>query len=50
MDNSVKNKFNPAPSKEVFWSEQSWDEMFLGFMQYTKDTEQTKPTAPQAQH
>jgi hypothetical protein len=41
----VKNRFNPAPDKEVFWSEQSWDEMFNGFFQFTKDTEaQAKPT------
>ena len=42
FDNSVKNRFNPAPDKEVFWSEQSWDEMFMGFMQFTKDTEPKK--------
>src|SRR5262245_22668410 len=28
FDNSVKNKYNPAPEKEVWWSEQSWDEMY----------------------
>ena len=39
FDNSIKNKFNPAPDKEVFWSEQSWDEIFMGFMQFTKDTQ-----------
>jgi hypothetical protein len=27
-DNSVNNKYNPSPDKEVFWGEQSWDEMF----------------------
>jgi hypothetical protein len=26
-DNSVKNKYNPRPDQEVFWGEQSWDEM-----------------------
>ena len=26
FDNSPKNRYNPAPEKEVFWSEQSWDE------------------------
>ena len=39
MDNSVKNKFNPAPDKEVFWGEQSWDEMYQGFIQFTRDTD-----------
>jgi hypothetical protein len=28
FDNSLKNPYNPAPEKEVFWSEQSWDEMY----------------------
>ena len=37
FDNSTKNKYNPAPDKEVFWSEQSWDEMFFGFIKYTVD-------------
>ena len=27
-DNSTKNKYNPRPGQEVFWGEQSWDEMF----------------------
>ena len=49
MDNSIKNKFNPGPDKEVFWSEQSWDEMFLGFMTFTKDASAAKP-APAVQH
>jgi hypothetical protein len=31
MDNSKRNKFNPAPDREKFWSEQNWDEMYTGF-------------------
>jgi len=27
-DNSTKNRYNPKPEQEVFWGEQSWDEMF----------------------
>ena len=27
-DNSANNKYNPRPDQEVFWGEQSWDEMF----------------------
>ena len=34
-DNSIKNRYNPAPQKEVFWSEQSWDEMFIPWFEYT---------------
>lgn len=26
-DNSANNKYNPRPDQEVFWGEQSWDEM-----------------------
>ena len=26
-DNSANNKYNPRPDAEVFWGEQSWDEM-----------------------
>jgi hypothetical protein len=49
MDNSAKNKFNPAPDKEVFWSEQSWDEMFQGFFQFTKDSDpQPRRAAPKS--
>ena len=36
-DNSVKNRDNPAPDKEVYWSEQSWDEMFSGFYDVSID-------------
>jgi cytochrome c553 len=44
-DNSIKNRYNPAPDKEVFWSEQSWDEMFIPWFEYTVDSKVlTKPT------
>ena len=36
-DNSTGNRMNPAPDKEVFWSEQSWDDMFLTSVRYTVD-------------
>ncbi len=36
-DNSRANKLNPAPHKEVYWSEQSWDDMFLASVKYTLD-------------
>jgi hypothetical protein len=34
-DNSANNKFNPDPTKLVFWGPQNWDEMqncFMGFL------------------
>lgn len=30
-DNSVNNKYNPDPNKEVHWGEQTWEEMMIGF-------------------
>jgi hypothetical protein len=36
-DNSPANKWNPAPQKEVYWSEQSWDEMYTGFLDISID-------------
>jgi hypothetical protein len=30
-DNSVNNKYNPDPSKEVRFGEQTWEEMMFGF-------------------
>ena len=38
-DNSLKNRYNPAPDREVYWAEQSWDEMFIPHMEYTIDSE-----------
>jgi mono/diheme cytochrome c family protein len=38
-DNSPKNKWNPSPHLEVFWSEQSWDEMYQPFTEYTVDSQ-----------
>jgi peroxiredoxin len=32
FDNSVKNYANPAPSESVRWGDQSWEEMFIGFI------------------
>lgn len=37
FDNSMSNKVNPAPDKAVLWGEQSWDEMFNGWINYTVD-------------
>jgi hypothetical protein len=32
FDNSAANPFNPDPSKEVFWGDQTWEEMLAGFV------------------
>jgi len=36
-DNSANNKFNPDPTKRVTWGEQTWDEMMIGYLDYTLD-------------
>jgi hypothetical protein len=38
-DNSPKNKWNPAPNLEFYWSEQSWDEMYQPFTLYSVDSQ-----------
>jgi mono/diheme cytochrome c family protein len=38
FDNSLKNPYNPAPEKEVYWSEQSWDEMYAPQARITVDS------------
>lgn len=42
-DNSLQNRYNPSPDREVFWAEQSWDEMFAPFMEYTVDSLDLSP-------
>ena len=30
-DNSTANKYNPDPTKDVRWGDQTWEEMMIGF-------------------
>lgn len=34
FDNSKANPFNPDPTKEVRWGDQTWQEMMIGFIEY----------------
>lgn len=50
-DNSVNNKYNPDPAKEVFWGDQSWEEMLAGFVDLAipaamNPVDLTRPRAP----
>jgi mono/diheme cytochrome c family protein len=36
FDNSARNKFNPDPTINVTWGEQSFDEMLIGYMSVTQ--------------
>jgi hypothetical protein len=44
-DNSPNNKFNPDPSKEVKWGDQTWEEMMIGFFTYTVPNAPAAPVA-----
>ena len=48
FDNSVNNKYNPDPSKDVLWGDQNWEEMQSGFLGLTFDvnTDYTKAFLP----
>ncbi len=45
FDNSAKNPSNPNPDKRIKWGDQSFDEMFIGFMDVAK-LPATKDAAP----
>jgi hypothetical protein len=34
FDNSPNNKYNPDPTKEVKWGDQTWEEMMIGWFGY----------------
>ena len=49
FDNSAANRFNPDPTKEVRWGDQTWEEMMIGWFTYTRDAERiAKPGATAA--
>jgi hypothetical protein len=47
-DNSLNNKFNPDPTKEVRWGSQTWEEMMIGYLDYTLDKQDLRKAQPQA--
>ena len=38
-DNSLGNRWNPGPHLEVYWGQQSWDEMYQAFTVYTVESQ-----------
>jgi peroxiredoxin len=48
FDNSKFNLANPDPSKDVYWGEQSWDEMFIGYVGYAEVPPPASPAQPSA--
>ena len=41
FDNSPNNKYNPDASKEVRWGPQTWEEMMIGWFDYTVESPNT---------
>src|SRR5579884_407426 len=39
FDNSEKNPNNPDPTKTVYWGDQTWEEMMIGWIDYYNDEE-----------
>ncbi|MBP6823380.1 MAG: cytochrome c [Acidobacteria bacterium] len=37
-DNSKANKYNPDPTKDVRWGDQTWEEMMIGWLSYYSDS------------
>ncbi len=47
-DNSIKNKYNPDPTATVRWGDQTWDEMMIGYFDYTLDKQNLRRTGAAA--
>jgi hypothetical protein len=47
-DNSERNKFNPDPTKYVTWGPQTWEEMMIGYFDYTRDKQNLRISAETA--
>ncbi len=43
FDNSAKNKHNPDPAQAVRYGDPTYDEMMIGFIEYTMDNQSLKP-------
>ena len=49
FDNSAANPYNPNPEATVFFGEQTFEEMFIGYLNYTVDPEQEELSIAQQQ-
>ena len=45
-DNSLGNRWNPGPHLEVYWGQQSWDEMYQAFTEYTVESQDLTKATP----
>ena len=46
FDNSAGNKFNPDPTRRVLWGQQTWEEMMIGFVGFTRDAQDLRAPVP----
>jgi len=46
-DNSANNKSNPDPTKDVYWGDQTWEEMMYTGLTFSIDPPKASPTAQQ---
>lgn len=45
FDNSKKNIYNPDPLQAVRWGDPTYDEMMIGFIEYTVDNQKLRPVS-----
>jgi hypothetical protein len=45
FDNSVNNRYNPDPTKDVKWGDQTWEEMMIGWFTYVVPAPESGPAA-----
>lgn len=48
FDNSKNNKYNPDPTKEVRWGDQTWEEIMIGWVSYYYDNPQPSKSVASA--
>jgi Copper type II ascorbate-dependent monooxygenase, C-terminal domain len=48
FDNSAANKYNPDPTREVRWGDQTWEEMMIGWTTFYYDVPPAAKPSPQA--
>jgi hypothetical protein len=46
-DNSTANRSNPDPTKDVWWGDQTWEEMMFTGLTFSIDAPKTSTTAGQ---
>jgi len=42
-DNSANNKYNPNPNRDVYYGEQTWEEMMIGYVGVLVDDPKLDP-------